>query len=107
MRWRAFQVVAMLASMLFVAFTSLSVTMRAHAMSVTPDSQSSGTLSTSTGYSASFTITYSGNELDPYPEDSVYIYCSGQGSLAGSCSFDTTSYMTIGTPEALGRVAPV
>ncbi|MGE3635616.1 MAG: hypothetical protein AB7P00_37270, partial [Sandaracinaceae bacterium] len=99
MRSRQIQLVVVLSAMALVAFTSVAVgtaAARAYSVTVTPDNSSSGTKFASTsGHTASFTITFIGDEMDD--NETFDLWCSG--TLGIQCSVQSTITLTPNIPE--------
>lgn len=97
MRSRTWQWLVVVGSTALVAFTSLSVGRVTGFLSVTPDNESSGNVAANTsGYVANFTVSYTGDEMDP--TETFNLSCSG--TLGISCSVSQSSVMLIPNSSA-------
>jgi hypothetical protein len=106
MRTLPFTVFAVLASMLLVGSTSLSVGRSAGSaageaadyVTVTPDNQSSGSVTANTsGHQASFTVTFVGNEMDD--DETFDLWCTT--TLEMGCSVSTPVTLTPNMPQGV------
>jgi hypothetical protein len=100
MRSRPVLWVAVLGSMVLVAFTSSAVGRErlADSVTITPDNSSSGTKYANTsGHTASFTITFNGDEMDD--NETFDLWCTG--TLGIQCQVQSTINLTPNIPEGV------